>query len=280
MTKQNGDISHLLQRFIYTMNEEPIRNHIITQSIRLSSPESSFSWLGTWNLELGNSGTVRFRHSHQSVEEYLQSLSFRRDKIYVFTVCLVYDGNRVHYVAFVYFPTLHRLYSFDPGVELYRHGEKTIIPSIRKGFYQKGWITSKTLLTQQNVGRCHDYSFCGKKWGLQYNARHDSLSSLPADAFCQTWTLFFLTRLIQQLHPTDMSFVHQWCRIHPTHRESFLLSFFILPQLTYCPFLKKEYMSQLQMISTKEFKRAYSQLVGYAEFTYRDQQKIRKIKCR
>lgn len=263
--KKTYSISQYLQPFIYTMNDERVRNKLIHQAIQLS-PSSTYRWIGTWTIEMDSSQQLRFRDSKKPFEQYVKRLSFENDKIYLFTVCLVYEGNKVHYVAFIYSPQLKQLLSFDPGVELYHHGQKTIVPYIRKTFYHCNWIESNQLKQRQNVGTCQDYSFCGKKWGIQYNADHRT--SLPADAFCQTWTIFFLTRFMLQRSPMDMSFIHQWCKVHPNRRELFLLNFFILPQLKCCPSLEKEYISQLNIRTRLEYNNILLLLVEYTEYLF------------
>jgi len=273
-TQEDPHISYLLQSFIYTMNENSVRNQLIQDSIRISSSSKTLVWLGTWTMEYDSKKELRIRTTQTRLTEFVQSLSFQKHKLYIFTVCFVYDGNRVHYVAFIYYPSLKKLVSFDPGVELYFHGQLTVVPHIRQVFYDLQLISSILTKAQQNIGQCLEFVFCGKKWGIQYNANHQY--SLPADAFCQTWTLFFLTRWILQLDPMDLSFVRNWCRIHPTRRELFLLSFFILPQLNCQSSLKKQYQRQLQW--HKDFKKVMLTLVQYAERSS-IQSWTRKIQC-
>jgi len=279
MKKKQEDvhISYLLQSFIYTMNEESVRNQLIQDSIRVSSSPHKCKWLGTWTIEYDKKKEMRIRSTQKSLIEFVKSLSFQSNTLYLFTVCFVYDGNRVHYVAFIYYPFLKKLVSFDPGVELYHHGQQTIVPHIRKVFYECEFLSNNVVNQQQNIGTCQEFSFCGKKWGIQYNANH--VHSLPADAFCQTWTLFFLTRWILQLDPMDMSFVGNWCKIHPTRRELFLLSFFILPQLNCQSTLKKVYHQQLQLRNALDFKKVMLALVHYSEISS-IQSWTHKIQCR
>jgi len=278
MRKKQDDahISYLLQSLIYTMNEESVRNELIQNCIRVSSSSYPCKWLGTWTIEYDKKKEMRIRSTQKTMNEFVKSLSFQSNTIYLFTVCFVYEGNRVHYVAFIYYPSLKKLVSFDPGVELYHHGQMTIVPHIRNVFYEHRLISNNVINRQQNIGKCLEFSFCGKKWGIQYNANHTH--SLPADAFCQTWTLFFLTRWILQLDPMDLSFVGNWCKIHPTRRELFLLSFFILPQLNCQSLFKKLYQRQLELKNTLEFKKVMLALVHYSEISS-IQSWTRKIQC-
>ena len=265
MMQEGGSLdTDWLQSLIYTMNEVPIRNQIVRNALResLSSQRPKYRWKGTWTFELLPDNSLRMRDPSCSLfHEFLQSRwKCKTPVISLFTVCLVYDGNRVHYVAFVYRSDDQTLLSFDPGVGLYPHGQRTIVPYIRNTFSQLKWVSAS-----RDVGRCHDFTFCGKRWGIQYNG--DYTYSFPADAFCQTWTLFFVTRMVIQDDTSDVSFVDTWCKIHPPRREEFLLLSFVLPELRTNRSLQKQYLSQLQM-SPRSFPYVLRTLTEYVESSY------------
>ena len=151
----------------------------------------------------------------------------------MFTVCLVYDEHLVHYVAFLYVSKERRLISFDPGVQIYLHGQKTIVPRIEKYFMSEDLIDSDVRL-----GHCHQFRWKGKRMGVQYTGLEDR-----PDAFCQTWTIFFLVRfLYSKSHRVDdiHRFVREWCKILPKNRAVMLTEQFIIPTLMYFPRVLKD----------------------------------------
>lgn len=179
-----------------------------------------------------------------SLNEFVrQNMDEFSKKKCLFTVMIVYSGNLVHYVAFVYDPVTKILVSFDSGVELYEHGRKTILPAVRRAFRDAGLIVSQGISRQHNLGHCHGYNFCGKEWGVQYNGLHQH--SLPADSFCQTWTIFFLKRFIEKRDENDLSFVRSWCRVHPGHRESIIIRDFLLPLLAESEEARQKYLREV-----------------------------------
>lgn len=254
---QDPNISRYLQEFIYCLNDERHRDTVIRRAIK-----SDMQWLGTWYVR-----NLHDQHPRKPPALVIASKSrfcptvgapladvIRAnisvfavkddDTIYrykCFTVCILYQTNLVHYVAFV-FDVRHRsLLSFDPGVELYQRGLKTVIPALRKIFFTLGLCTAPMLKQDAlTVGRC-DMKFHGKRFGVQYNGRIHR--DLPADAFCQTWTLFFLVRL----HASrDASFVQkEWCKIDPFQREAYLLVTFIIPLLTSESTVSRAYFAAL-----------------------------------
>ncbi|NDE13980.1 hypothetical protein EBZ80_03525 [bacterium] len=172
-----------------------------------------------------------------------QNMAEFSEKKCLFTVMIVYSGNLVHYVAFVYDPKTRTLISFDSGVELYEHGRKTILPAVRKAFRDAGLILTRGINRQHDLGHCYGYNFCGKEWGVQYNGLHQH--SLPADSFCQTWTIFFLKRYIEKRDEQDLSFVRSWCRVHPGHRESIIIRDFLLPLIAESEEARRVYLREI-----------------------------------
>ena len=227
------------------------------------SDRKNIHWLGTWGISLDDHLKIMNPIQQLITDDTIKSLIKKNknlfaNKICLFTVNIVYEINRVHFVAFYYDPSRRFLLSFDPGVQLYHHGQETIVPHVRKAFHDLGMIGSEKLKTQQNIGTCHDYSFCGKKWGVQYNGRHDQ--HLPADSFCQSWTIYFLIRTILD---SDFAFVENWCRVSPPKREFIIISFFMLPNLLKFENLQKMFLSHLQDVSS--IHKVFSILYNYLE---------------
>lgn len=239
-------LTEYLQTFIHCMNKDRVRSAIMRQHIETCGDKDS-EWFGTWyvrnthprQLHIAEASSF-FPRTYLS-KDLQTALSgrehrFLRGKRYkLFTVCIVYDMNRVHYVAFVYDRMERVLISFDPGVELYLHGMRTIIPLVRTAFRQRKLISRRVPI----LGPCKDYLLQGKQAGVQYNGRK---GYLPADAFCQTWTLFFLCQILSL---RDSLFVSRWCKIPPKRRESFLIASFIIPTLEQNPTVSNQYFSML-----------------------------------
>jgi len=272
-------IEQYLQSFIYTMNDPRIRTHIIQRAIRQSSsPHSSsprYRWIGSWTVAFSEDDglsdkatTIKKKNRDKKKRKELvvvsdrkrrtlsqfiadkrwssSSLSSSLSEILLFTVCFLYEENRVHYVSFLYLSEAKRLISFDPGWELYHHGQQTVVPYVQDVFQQRGLLSGTTARSDSlstKMGRCSNFSFCGKYWGIQYNG---TPSSLPADAFCQTWTLFFFTRYLLQSQSLDFSFLQKWCAIHPSRREFFIISCFILPLLQNQKIVMRAFLHQIK----------------------------------
>jgi len=250
--KEDPLLIPLLQEFIYFMNEKSVRDKIIQHSLRSYSHPGS--WLGTWFVSLEDESSkhpktllLKKNNSffqkkwvgkslHQCLENKKEFFQKAKHPIF-FTVCIQYELNKVHYVAFVYDPQQKTLTSFDPGVEVYHHGMKTIVPILRDIFHLLHFIPQPYLKQDQfSIGRCHEHQFKGKKMGIQFNGQN-------MDAFCQTWTVFFIHRYL--IHG-NADFVLDWCKIPPPKRESFILIAFIIPFLDYHPTLSQKYFDKVQ----------------------------------
>lgn len=242
--------SGLLQSFIHLMNDFETRNEVMSYHIRHSKNTSSCQWWGTCVVRLEN-GTLRIvdpdplwkcRTVPSTLEDFIGTKRSKLGKYngtIIFTVCLLYDTHSVHYVSFVYSNRV--LLSFDPGVELYPHGQKTIVPLVHAAFKAHHLVDSHSI-----HGACSDFVFRKKKHGVQFNGMIEN--TLPADAFCQSWTLFFLIRMLylpQRSMEQVRNFLRDWCAIPPTEREYFITSFFILPTLTYFPKINDRYLTML-----------------------------------
>ena len=244
--------SNYLQSFIYCLNDEKVRTNILKKSIRA---RKEYEWFGTWyvrNLyENKNEKKVELVISRpcsfeKKIDKKLYDCIARKQKTFlegsrykVFNVCIFYELNSVHYVAFCYDHKKKELISFDPGVELYLHGMKTIVPQIRNIFYETGLLRSPFLSQDRfTLGRCQSYRFRGRKYGVQFNGKN---IDFPADAFCQTWTLFFVHRLTET---GNHGFLAEWCNQKPRHRVGFLMESFILPILKNNNYVKKKYFQE------------------------------------
>jgi hypothetical protein len=260
---KSREISGLLQSFIYAANDPKDRNTIINYYINLTNSSKTHQWLGTWHLEYSGKPLTQNQLSQskqqQSKRKCLQHLikvsesvpelsgfsdkinefveknknSIQR-KISLFTVCVTYEGNSVHFVSYIYYPSEGKLISFDPGVEVYHHGQKTIVPCIRQAFHKCGLISNAQSNQNVDLGRCTDFEFCGKIYGVQFNGTNQ-------DAFCQSWTLFFLIRSLFTTH-NDHSFVSNWCKISPVQREFLIIIYFIIPSLSHFEEFRLKYL--------------------------------------
>jgi hypothetical protein len=138
----------------------------------------------------------------------------------MFTVAYVYRGDLIHYVSFVYEPFSRRLHAFDPGYNLYLYGKHKIIPMVATAFRDRDLID--TFIDVIPHGRCTHSSF-----GVQYDGRSPCKVLLPADVFCQTWTLFFLVSWIRE--KGNLAFFRRWCRVDPPKRKTYLIRTFVRP---------------------------------------------------
>lgn len=251
------------------MNEFEVRNEVMSYHLRHSSENRASSlrqWWGTCVVRHEGAHALKivepdplWKCSPGTMDEFLRKKvkSIGKTPYAMFTVCLLYDTNLVHYVSFLY--TDRQLLSFDPGVELYPHGQKTIVPRVEAAFRALRLIDSHSV-----QGACPHFAFGRKRRGVQFNGRLQY--KLPADAFCQSWTLFFFVRL---LYLPDRSleriklFLSDWCAIPPSDREYFITSFFIHPTLTYLPKVSKRYLAMLHPRHTKA--EAMQQIFGPIE---------------
>jgi len=239
----------LVQQLIYFFNETHVRNYIMKLFLEHLYPESPFSYIGTFyvkqteNTDENDFWETEHQQSfRQLVEKKISSLP--TSKNVMFTVCLQYEGAKVHFVSFVYErqSSPSRLISFDSGSNLYLVGERIIVPTIYSIFQDLKWIPlSKS--SKHHIGTCPK-SYFSKKFGIQFSGENPLYQKLPADAFCQTWSLYFLTEWIRRHSDTKRqqgTFVRLWCQIIPCEREWYILSTFFLPLLTLQPYLFHEF---------------------------------------
>lgn len=224
------ELVEFLQNFIYSMNDEKRRDKIMQE---YCSKCNNVFWIGTFYVmgdkyKLTTSDGIPF---HQILSKHVK-IPKKNEKI-CFTVCYQYEGNKVHYVSFCFMK--NTLIHFDPGVSLYEHGQKTLAPSVRKIFQQKKWTQNS-----KELGICKSFKFKGKKMGVQFNNLNPYF---PADAFCQTWTIFFFKTMCDS-SKKSFSFVTEWCNTKPEKREILLIREFIFPLLKKKPSLVKLIKSQ------------------------------------
>ena len=242
------DDPHIMQNFIYTMNDYNIRNKIMKYHIKNANKSDSHQWLGTWTLYQNKNNKFLFK----DVDPLFSSIKISTDTpfpdflskmkkklslypVSVFTVCLVYDQYLVHFVSFIYLSKEKLLISFDSGIEIYHHGQDTIVPYIQTQF-KKYSLTNNN--HYPNLGRCKHFRWKGKYMGLQFTGMEES-----PDAFCQSWTIYFLVRFLysgfsishKQHLQTLFQFVNDWCKINPKKRAMMLTENFIIPVLLFFP---------------------------------------------
>lgn len=256
MTCSDSFHTEMAQEFIYFMNEPQNRNYLVNYHLKVTSQTENFKWLGTWFLTEKKNKLVFYDNNTSqnqtnenptglSLSDYLKKkkglFELEKQKIFVFTVCLLYEENKVHYLSFVYHKGF--LTSFDPGIQFYPKGQKIVIPHIKNAFSQVD------LKNYTNMGVCKNISWKNFPTGIQFNGKKGSL--FPADSFCQTWTLFFIIRIfyLDNIECLD-DYVQKLCKIPPKHREFYLISFFVLPSLIYHSSLLKKYSLQLNKKTT------------------------------
>lgn len=236
------EINNILQGFIYSLNEKLFRDSVMSFSTKRFG--NQIQWKGTIFLD----------KDHLNFHQY-RKWKLMKKKIYMFTVAYTYDKNRIHFVAFILDMNHQTLYCFDPGHNLYVHGAKTIIPIVVHELVNNNIVTKKIFFKTSCPQK-----YMNTMFGIQYNGQLSYKSSKSpielccADAFCQTWTLFFLQTYLNNNCST--SFFKLWCRIPPKFREQFLLQQFIIPNIYQNPMINKIYgnvLDKLHEYSLRDF---------------------------
>lgn len=166
------------------------------------------------------------------IEDY--KFLFKKRPKTIFTVCYHYKEANVHFVSFLYLKENKELYSFDPGVGVYEEGQDILVPKIVESFQKSGLLPPSGTNHLELGKMCPKfrYIFRNEPIGIQYNGK-------TKDAFCQTWTLYYLVQTIQ-----DQTIVKKLCQKHPANREVYLFKEFIIPILEKNPdYVLKIYLS-------------------------------------
>lgn len=247
----NEELGKFGQYIIYFFNKLSNRTKIIQNAIKQYKKDDKFCYFGSWYVE-GPKFKLKFTEPYD--EELKKDLKkntlvydfmkkhkedFELKRKILFTICYCYKIQSVHFISFIYDSKKRKLTCFDPGVACYPEGQKILVPSIVN-------IFKKLKLIENNqYGKSHDelgddcpqyqYILKNEPIGIQYNGR-------TKDAYCQSWTLFFL---IDQIKQYDEN-IEELCRIHPENRELHLYEHFIIPLLKKNPSYLKEIIKELK----------------------------------
>jgi hypothetical protein len=234
-------ISDMIQNIIYFFNQPQIRDHIINLHINILPAGKKVQWDGTYFFdEKGNIDPYHHPGTNGiSLTEFLKkqkAYTDNRASYVMSTCCITYEGNRVHFLSLIYNKKKRMLVFFDPGIHLYEKGQDLAVPIARDAFLKNGWIDSATNI--ERVGLCStDYH--GKKWGIQYDGNNPKTTKLPADSFCQSWTLYYLVEFLR--NQCADTFFSTWCSVPPEKRETFMMMNFFMPHIQTNPFVFKEW---------------------------------------
>lgn len=210
------------------MNSKRVRTSIIKKTIRETNNRRDTISPATAKSR-GTAGTrphmvwkgTFFMNKTRNFTAY-RKWDLNKAKIFLFTVAYIYQDHNVHYVAFALDTNKSRLVCFDPGDDLYLYGKLKIIPRIVNDMRKCQII--KRVTDVKLVAKCE-----GSMFGIQYDGRSARKTVLPADAFCQSWTIYFLKMYVE--HNGSTSFFKDWCKIEPSLRQLFLLESFIIPTI-------------------------------------------------
>lgn len=235
-------ISDMLQNIIYFFNGKEIRDYLINHHIKMLPSGKSSIWDGTYYFDEQGQLDPYYHPENQktSLQQFVKqrrNLQQNRVRFVLFTCCILYEGNRVHYLSFVYDTKKRILLSFDPGVHLYPKGQDVLVPLVRDAFLSNKLIADKRG-SFERVGLCKTKYF-DKAWGIQYDGTDPKITDLPADSFCQSWTLFFLIEFLR--HRCSDRFFKKWCSIPPKHRELFVILNYFMPHLQNDAFMYKRF---------------------------------------
>ena len=278
----NQELGRLGQYIIYFFNKLPIRSKVIKSAITQYKKDDKFCYFGTWYLR-GQKFKLNFdspydKELETDFDDFQKNMSlsnfikkhvehFELKRKILFTCCYCYDYASVHFVSFIYDSKRRKLTHFDPGVHVYPKGQEVLVPSVVKAFKRAKLIEkNKYGKSNDELGDdCPRYQYILKQEpiGIQYDGNH-------RDAFCQSWTLFFL---VDQIKHFDES-VEDLCRITPENRELHLYQHFIIPFLkkkgNYPKYLKEiiESLKEEEEIKVKSPKKYLELLEDYINVCY------------
>ena len=238
-------ISDMMQNIIYFFNQPEIRNYVIKHYLDLLPHGKYVDWDQSYYFNEDGMMDSHYHPDHPdtSLTDFIRSREvykkIKKNHFIIFTCCILYEGSRVHFLSFVYKATVPVLVSFDPGIHLYHKGQDVLVPLIEKSFTEAGLLSATKKPGVERIGLCSKEYF-NKKFGIQYDGSNPLHTNLPADSFCQSWTLFFLIEFLR--HKCSDRFVSSWCKINPDYRETFILMYYFLPWLQQDKFIYNEWL--------------------------------------
>lgn len=235
-------MTNMIQNIIYFFNQPPIRDYVIELHKNILPIGKKIIWDGTYFFN--EKGTMDPYHhpdigNDVSLTNFLKNRDNYQNKKSLFvlaTCCVTYEGNKVHFLSLIYDRKNRMLIFFDPGIHLYEKGQDVAVPIVKNAFINTGLIDNTKNI--ERIGLCSS-SYHGKKMGIQYNGEDPAKTRLPADSFCQSWTLYYLVEFLHN-QCTD-KFFSSWCSIPPPKRETFILTNFFIPHLRTHSFLYKKW---------------------------------------
>lgn len=225
-----------LQQFIYDMNSSNLRTKIINKCLSKYDTNKKYLWVGTIRLKEYDP-----KKQNDLKMSKLMSRMSNKEKNYLMTISYVYEGNKIHYISVIYLPEKARVIIFDPGFNLYPVGKDILIPLVKKTFKTN---PNKILFFNKTACKKSDY-------GIQLNKRYSN--KIVPDAFCQSWTLFFLQCFVR--HEQDIAFFDTWCELRLNVRDHYLTQNFILPTILQNVQLERKYKEmviELEKVLLKE----------------------------
>lgn len=230
-------MTNMIQNIIYFFNQPPIRDYVINLHKGILPVGKHVSWDGTYFFNEKGEMDPYHHHETMSLTNFLKKRkNYQHGGFIMSTCCVTYEGNKVHFLSLIYDRKKKILIFFDPGIHLYEKGQDVAVPIVTDAFLKNGWIQSSDRI--ERVGLCSK-NYHGKKWGIQYDGSDPLKTKLPADSFCQSWTLYYLVEFLRN-RCTD-KFFSSWCSIPPEKRETFMMMNFFLPHIQNHPFLYKEW---------------------------------------
>lgn len=228
-------LTKTIQNLIYFFNQPKMRDYVIAHHAKILPAGKEVVWDGTYFFnEKGEMDPFHHKGADRvALYDFLakrKAYTGNQPRYVLSTCCVTYEGNRVHFLSLIYDREKRVLIFFDPGIHLYEKGQDVVVPVVQDAFARNKWADKI-----ERLGLCSK-AFKGKRWGIQYDG---GSSSLPADSFCQSWTLFYLVEFLRN-NCTDRFFKH-WCTIPPKKREAFMLMNFFLPHLQNHAFLDDEW---------------------------------------
>jgi len=230
-----------IQYIIYFFNQPKIRDYVISLHTKILPSGKNVKWDGTYFFN--EKGIIDPYHhadtNNMSLTEFLkQRESYNNDntRFVLSTCCVTYEGNKVHFLSLIYDKKKRVLVFFDPGIHLYEKGQDVAVPIVNNAFFQNGWIRNNKNI--ERIGLCSN-NYHGQKWGIQYDGSDPKITKLPADSFCQSWTLYYLVEFLR--NNCSDKFFSSWCDIPPEKRETFMMMNFFMPHIQNHNFLFKEW---------------------------------------